>query len=254
MVKHRLTKKTKDHDQELHIIKEVRVKRSQLRATQYKLNVGVFKRMLLLGLPPAMFNTIYWLAQNTQARDHPDVDYVEWYSGVANVKNACEEIGWNAFGFDIVNHGVFQNALTKEGWLTTVQYLRRQRPGAGNHWATVCSTWVWMARASCFRHPDQPLGLPDRRSDVVLAANHMVTLMAMCILFIMASKGSWILEQPASSIMVCHPRMKQVREALGKKWVEVSTCMDKFGAETPKTNNIVFRQWLCQAACSNDET
>ena len=124
---------------------------------------------------------------------------------MANIKIACEEMGFNALAFDLVNHGVFQNVLTKEDWFTTVQFLRRQRPGAGNHWATVCSTWVWMARASCFRHPDQPLGLPDRRSDAVIAANRMVTLMAMCILFIMANKGSWILEQPASSNMYAIP-------------------------------------------------
>eukprot|EP00974_Lingulodinium_polyedra_P080411 7789511-Lingulodinium_polyedra.AAC.1 len=115
MAKHRISKKTKDPDQEPRIIKEVRVKTSQLRAAQYKLRAGVFKRVLLLGLPPAMFNTIYWLAQNAEARDQPDVDYVEWYSGVANIKSACEAVGWNAFGFDIVNHGVFQNVLTKEG-------------------------------------------------------------------------------------------------------------------------------------------
>ena len=62
----------------------------------------------------------------------------------------------------------------------------------------------------------------------------MVASVALLMLLSTALQCSFILEQPATSIMYLHPRMKQVAEWHGENWTEIRTHMGAFGAPTPK--------------------
>jgi hypothetical protein len=69
-------------------------------------------------------------------------------------------------------------------------------------------------------------------------ANTMVSRTALCILFAMALNCHWILEQPLSSIMRCHPRMSQILTLSATTGIpgvqEVTTWMGMYGAPSPK--------------------
>ena len=111
-----------------------------------------------------------------------------------------------AVGYDI-DHSPLQDFLTTAGLVTAVQWCRRLVSGGGTHWATVCSTWVWMSRRSTGRNKERVLGSD---TSAVRAANIMVSRCAMFLLFLMSKRCSWIVEQPVSSIMFLHPRMVEV--------------------------------------------
>ena len=210
-------------------------KRHHLQAARHGLDPRTFRRMLRFGLPISLFNLIWFC---TQHGSHDDsLDYIEFFSGVGNVQKAFAEHGHASVAFDTVNDAHRQDFLSRAGILTCVQWLRRLRCRGGTHWATVCSSWVWMNRGTARRHVDFPLGW-EPRSDVVQAANRMVALMAMYLLWLIAKDCSWILEQPSSSLMTLHPRLVEVRNVVGRAWVEVSTCMGAFGAATVKSSKL----------------
>ena len=210
-------------------------KRHHLQAARHGLEPRTFRKMLRFGLPIALFNLIWFCHQHGSQGDA--LDYIEFFSGVGNVHKAFAERGHASVAFDEVNDAHRQDFLGHAGILTCVQLLRRLRCGGGTHWATVCSSWVWVNRGTARRHVDFPLGW-EPRSAGVQAANRMVALMAMYLMWLIAKGCSWILEQPSSSLMTLHPRLVEVRNAVGKEWVEISTCMGAFGAATIKPSKL----------------
>ena len=72
----------------------------------------------------------------------------------------------------------------------------------------MCSSWVTLNRATSGRRAHNPLGY---NKPYVRDANVMVSRMSMLIMFGLCLGVEWVLEQPLSSIMVCHPRMRQVQ-------------------------------------------
>jgi len=126
------------------IITELHVRGSVYRAAAYGLEPATFRKMLRSNLPPGLFNLLARLRGSPEVSNEQDIDYVEWYSGVENVRAAMAARNLTAVGYDIENDSLNQNILKAEGLLTMLQWIRRQRPGAGNHWGTVCSTWVWV--------------------------------------------------------------------------------------------------------------
>eukprot|EP00969_Alexandrium_andersonii_P344932 15247430-Alexandrium_andersonii.AAC.1 len=70
--------------------------------------------MLMFGLPPALFNIIWWIGQLQTASDECNIDVVEWYSGVSNIQQACSDVGLVSMAFDVTNDPVNQNALSRE--------------------------------------------------------------------------------------------------------------------------------------------
>ena len=96
--------------------------------------------------------------------------------------------------------------------------------------APVCSSWIWLNRASSGRSRLCPLGyhwIPRVRQ-----ANVMVSRAAlMCIL--LTSRGILrLLEQPKNSAMECHPRFQWLVKRLGVYRVSIN--MGDYGGETLK--------------------
>ena len=70
----------------------------------------------------------------------------------------------------------------------------------------VCSSWVYICRGTSGRKRWKPLG--DQSKDFVKNGNLMVSRLAV-ILRILHAKGVFVIvEQPASSLMIYHPRLQ----------------------------------------------
>ena len=96
------------------------------------------------------------------------------------------------------------------------------------HWATVCSTWIWMAWNNCGRSPSTPMG---RRVPSTLQGNCMVSRMCLVALLLLAKKVAFILEQPSSSLMFKHARL--LAEPFCRFYLYPSW-MAAFGGSSPK--------------------
>jgi hypothetical protein len=138
---------------------------------------------------------------------------------------------------DILLHMVFHNFMSAAGWVNALQLVRRLMRGGLTHWATVCSTWIWMARSGTLRSEERPLGKRPW-SDKVAEANAMVSRMIVLLYLIVAQDSFFILEQPANSLMVKVPRMVQLKKRLGNHWSSIHTYMGEFGGETPKPTRL----------------
>jgi hypothetical protein len=103
------------------------------------------------------------------------------------------------------------------------------------HFATVCSSWVCINRATSGRSSWCPLGGPR---PYVLRANTMVSRTAFLMLLGLCLGIDVVLEQPSSSIMFLHPRIQQIvrlAQAGGIRSVrQITTFMGAFGAPSPK--------------------
>ena len=118
-----------------------------------------------------------------------------------------------------------------------IQLMRRALPDCGHHWATVCSSWIWICRATTRRSQSVPLGL-EPRCEAVHKGNLMVSIMAALMLWAIADGQTFILEQPSSSLMTLVPRMVQVQRTLEGKWQMVKTCMGAYGADSQKDTHL----------------
>ena len=143
--------------------------------------------------------------------------------------------------------------MTDEGIFHAIALARRLKPVTGlQTFATVCSTWVWISRSSTRRSRQNVLG--NQWIDNVAKANAMVSRMCLLICFLSARFISWILEQPASSLMVHHPRMRQIKEfskvesgAGLSEFHEVKTSMGAFGAATRKPSKLYSSEkWIAK--------
>lgn len=141
--------------------------------------------------------------------------------------------------------------MSDAGIFHAIALARRVKPVTGlQTFATVCSTWVWICRSSTLRSPQNPLG--NTSSPAVAEANAMVSRMALLICFLSARFIGWVLEQPASSLMIRHPRMQMIKEfgqsdagAALTEFHEVSTNMGGFGAATKKPTKLYSSEkWI----------
>eukprot|EP00969_Alexandrium_andersonii_P184035 8131839-Alexandrium_andersonii.AAC.1 len=94
----------------------------------------------MFGLPMTFMNMLWWVHQRTAYVDI--LDGVENFSGVGNVHRAFENAGLKMALYDIDRDEPYENMLTPEGSLTSVQMNARIGRAGLSHWATVCSSWV----------------------------------------------------------------------------------------------------------------
>lgn len=146
----------------------------------------MFKKMKHFNLPYAIFNLYWWMGRNGTAKDRePLIHYIEWFSGVQSVRHGVELYGYTAMAFDVCNDSM-EDFISLQGMVTALVWLFRRLPGAGHHFATVCSTWIWISRSSTLRSDAQPMGIQPR-SKVVEQANEQVSVMVLYIWLIMSS-------------------------------------------------------------------
>ncbi len=155
--------------------------------------------------------------------------------------------------YEVKKDGLLMDFMTDEGIFHAIALARRLKPVTGlQTFATVCSTWVWISRSSTRRSRQNVLG--NQWIDNVAKANAMVSRMCLLICFLSARFISWILEQPASSLMVHHPRMRQIKEfskvesgAGLSEFHEVKTSMGAFGAATRKPSKLYSSEkWIAK--------
>jgi hypothetical protein len=155
---------------------------------------------------------------------------------VGTILGAFTEHGFGAAGYDIIHHSEFESITTASGFMTGLQLLRRLKDNEGlAHWATVCSSWVWMSRGSTQRSVSNILGSEACQS--VAEGNMQVARMVLLLMLVAAKRAYWILEQPNTSLMPSHPDMKFLAGLT--TFLHTFTWMGMFGAGTKKPTKLL---------------
>ncbi|CAK8988137.1 unnamed protein product [Durusdinium trenchii] len=98
------------------------------------------------------------------------------------------------------------------------------------HWMGIqCSTWIGTSRGSTGRSKSNPLGVDSESNR---RANLMTARLALLCLLTVALNGTFVIEQPISSLIMHHPRMQCLHASF-----EIYRCgfwMWWYGARTPK--------------------
>ena len=213
---------------------------AELQAAHFGLHPISFKLLLLMGVPPILFNILWRLHVSPSFSDETNIEFIEVFAGIGNVHRFMQENAYSSCAFDVIYDPIYQDIMGDVGFVTLLQWLRRLRfANGGTHWAPVCSTWIWVARHNCGRSGVNVLGchpLPD----CVSLANKQVSRVALCLLLVIALQCTFVLEQPSSSLLAMHPRMLLVKNILRRydSWFHIFTWLGAFGAETPKATRL----------------
>ncbi len=175
-----------------------------------------------------------------------DVDFLETFAGEREVTKAWLRAGKRAVACEIKDHPERCNFVGPQGWATVVYLALRTRPAGGFLAAPVCSTWVWMNRATARRSVLFPLG--DQRRQQNRDANKMISNLTLLLYLLTARGVMWVVEQPSSSLMEAHPRWQTLCERM--PIYKIGIWMSDFGGSTPK-RTVLYSQvpWipeLCQ--------
>lgn len=104
------------------------------------LTLPAFKRLLVLGVPLALLNAMWYC--HASCKGMASLTCMENFSGVAQIAKAFRQHEQAAGEFDIERHRINENMCEAEGFLTCLSRNMLVRGGGLSHWATVCSSWV----------------------------------------------------------------------------------------------------------------
>ena len=226
-------------------IKRVRHRASDAHGAKRGLSGHEFRKMARLGLPIFMMNILLFLFGSSQTINSRNLYNIEFFVGVSAIQRAALDLQLASCRYDIIFNQDSNDVNSLVGFLTAVQLCRRLKKGALAHFATVCSTWVWISRSSTKRSVTCPLS--EKPTECVKQANKMVGRCTLLMILVMALEGIWILEQPSSSLMCLHPRLKafknriEERSLVARCWWHCHTWMGMYGGESPKAT----RLWSC---------
>ena len=211
--------------------KQLVTRRSARVAESMNIRPRTYRQLRRIGAPLLLFQILHFIFTVAPGKYRPESQFVhccEFYSGIQTIVNEFSRHGLAALPFDYERDSNLENACTPAGWLTMICHVLMMLDGGRSlsSWATVCSSWVYSSRGSCGRSRLIPLG--DTHVDSVKAVNLQVARMSATMQLLWSACISWILEQPASSVMSVHPKMRIVYESMGCTW------MGLFGAPTPK--------------------
>jgi len=163
-----------------------------------------------------------------------DLDLLEFFCGCQSVTKGGLFLGKKAQGLDILSPQKKsqppRNLGTKSGFSLALKLLCRMRTFGLTWWAPPCSNWVWMSRGTNKRSVDDPLG--DREQQRVRWNNRLVSRLLILLQFARYLGLFWILEQPASSLILEHPKFNRRTKRLGAR--QTFLWMRSYGAESPK--------------------
>lgn len=232
----RLHTKTKDDG----IPPPVRRRPSDCQAERLRLQGHHYRRMKRLGLPALFFRIL----DAVLVPDAPLLKCVEYFSGVETIVSAFRENGMPAEPFDIRNSWR-QDLCNVTGFVTALRLASRLQDGASlATFATVCSTWVWVSRSSTGRSSNNPHG--NTTLGCVRTANLMVARTALLALYLLCRNVRWLLEQPSSSLMSQHSRLRMLQRLGGAgarpfeaaQWGDIFTWLGAFGGEISKPTRL----------------
>jgi hypothetical protein len=154
--------------------------------------------------------------------------------------NAFQILGLRFLPYDFNLDNIGNDIITAAGFMVALSLAYRIQSGGLLWQGTVCSSWVWLARATTSRTWLLPRG--DENIEAVWKGNIMAARSALLMVFAYARDLDFVVEQPHSSLLWRHPSMRWVATVASethKKWHSVSTFMSRFGAKTPKPTVLV---------------
>ncbi|CAK9051288.1 unnamed protein product [Durusdinium trenchii] len=172
---------------------------------------AVLQRLKKVGAPKVLAFACLLLLWNTSISFEPPYLFVETFSGEAAATRAVRHcFPARATAASDIKYTVSMDINTSGGMgacLTAI--LRGDASGGFVHWLGVlCSSFVTTSRGSSGRSLLNPEGLESYPS--VLASNHMAARVALLCIATYAFFGTWIIEQPNSSILFQTKRMQHV--------------------------------------------
>jgi hypothetical protein len=177
------------------------------RATQ--LGRTSVQRLVACGAPFLLVQMALYMADRVGQRGRT-LDLVEMFSGEGMLSKSFQEAGCTVASYEIDKDPVMCDLTTDIGMLHAVGLVLRLKVG-GLLWGGVpCSSWVWVNRATSRRTQNCPLGNPKEPS--VRRANLLVVRWTLLVLLAVSRGCLWLCEQPMSSLMPEHPRLRRVQE------------------------------------------
>lgn len=184
-----------------------------------------FQSMLVCGMPMLFLNLLVFLEAVFPRSSDGGLDMAELFSGVGHVHEAFLEKDFAGAVYDIHRHSLFEDVLSSEGYLTLVRTVRNVKPGGVTHWATVCSSWIYLSRASSGRSASRPLGF--KSVGFVREANKMMARVSLLLVFCTCMHIYFVHEQPVTSLAPLTKYMiwakAQIRNQLKQTWRELFT-------------------------------
>ena len=113
---------------------------------------------------------------------------------------------WRAVPIDIRYNKHLCDFNSAAGFASILAVVRRMRSGSLLMCAPVCSSWVWMSRSVTLRSRILPLGDVNQAS--VAAGNLQVSRLVLLLMLVAHWGGTWVVEQPMTSLMWMHPRFQ----------------------------------------------
>jgi len=171
-------------------------------------------------------------------------DGLDGFGGELALTKACVRKGLAWAWFDKV-WDPLQDFLTDVGFVMVFRIIGNTKRNGMVHWGTCCSSWVFLNRSTSGRSATNALGSD---TGYVRDANVMVARMVWLVLWGIIRGVHWILEQPISSLMGCHPKMVLLRTLADLHVIEmdhVTGWMGKHGAMTPKATKWWGSRDLC---------
>ncbi|CAL1151782.1 unnamed protein product [Cladocopium goreaui] len=163
------------------------------------------------------------------------VTHVETFAGCASVtRGEIQEGRPHAVALDKEYGGPEFDLLSNEGFCNALYYTACLEPGSSKMAAPVCSTFVFMSRASTLRSESNPMG----RSDSEAVRNGNILACRCFILLLLAScKGCWwLMEQPSTSTMEYMPCFQHLMALVSVRKMVLS--LADYGSPTLKRTNL----------------
>ena len=137
--------------------------------------------------------------------------------------------------------------------ITYILYLKDR----GLLWAAPpCSSWVWVGRYQTGRSAADPGG---NSAPETVKANLLVSRVVLLVMLgLLLHDVSFMAEQPLSSIMELHFRVRSFADTLGDKFRKLSMSMAAYGGDTRKPtllySNSPMLETICVPVSSGDFT
>ena len=204
----------------------------------------IFRRMVLCGLPLVLLNCFTFLQCCKPINEQEVLDGCELFSGVASVVKGFQQEGLVAAEYDFCRNSVMENILSSEGLLTAINLLRCTRPRGLAHFATVCSSWVYLSRAATGRTSGCPEGNPGVRC--VESANSMAARVSLLLVLCSIFELAFLHEQPLTSLLSASRyyvwSRTTIRRVLSGLWEDVFIWMGAYGHSLLKPTQLITNQ------------
>ena len=195
--------------------------------------MGVFQ---MFCMPPAFYFILAMMNRVAEGWNNaPDLVGMEFYAGKARLTQAFQTLGLRFLPFDIIFDNIGNDIISAVGLMVALSSANRIKEDGLLWQGTVCSSFIWLARATTSRTWLLPRG--DENVEAVWKGNIMAARTALLIVWAYARNLSFVVEQPHSSLLWRHPALRWVANVASenhKTWHGINTFMSCFAAKTPK--------------------